>query len=140
MKYSISESQYRKILSNYLNEYVGDFVFEDNEDSGDNWVDVYTSDGLEFGSVWFRNEQNTSLNMISNGCDMELSLDEDFIQEFEQTIPIIMPKVFSEVLLEYFNSKTGRGCNCLEFPYAAGEDDPNGNPVDQTYHYNTKDK
>jgi hypothetical protein len=131
MKYTITESQYRKIILNYLNSVASDFVFEDDEEARDNWVDVYTSDGLEFGSVWFRNEQNTSLNMISEGCDMELSLDERFIQEFEQTIPIIMPKVFSQVLLEYFNS---------EFPYAAGEDDPNGNLVDKTYHFNTKDK
>ena len=140
MKYAISESQYRKIILNYLNSVASDFVFEDDEDSGYNWVDVYTSDGLGFGSVWFRNEQNTSMNMISEGCDMELSLDEDFIQEFEITIPIVMPKIFSEVILDYFNSKTGRGCNCLEFPYAAGEDDPNGNLVDKTYHFNTKDK
>ena len=138
MKYQVSESQYRKIILNYLNSVASDFVFEDDEEARDNWVDVYTSDGLEFGSVWFRNEQNTSLNMISNGCDMELSLDEDFIQEFEITIPIVMPKIFSEVILDYFNSKIERGCDCLEFHYYSGDYDPIGNPLEEVYHYDSK--
>lgn len=134
MKYQISESQYKKILLNYLNNIASDFIFEDDEYEGDNWVDVITNYDTDFGSVWFKNIQTRG--MITEGCDMELALDEGFIQEFKNTIPIVMPKIFSQVVLEYFNSKTGLGCDCIELPYYAGEYDPNVNPVDQTYHYN----
>ena len=136
MKYTISESQYKKILLNYLNNIASDFIFEDDEYEGDNWVDVITNYDTDFGSVWFKNIQTRG--MITEGCDMELALDEGFIQEFKNTIPIVMPKIFSQVVLEYFNSKTGLGCDCIELPYYAGEYDPNGNPVDQTYHFNIK--
>lgn len=136
MKYQISESQYKKILLNYLNNIASDFIFEDDEYEGDNWVDVITNYDTDFGSVWFKNIQTRG--MITEGCDMELALDEGFIQEFKNTIPIVMPKIFSQVVLEYFNSKTGLGCDCIELPYYAGDYDPNGNPVDQTYHFNIK--
>ena len=134
MKYTISESQYKKILLNYLNNIASDFIFEDDEYEGDNWVDVITNYDTDFGSVWFKNIQTRG--MITEGCDMELALDEGFIQEFKNTIPIVMPKIFSQVVLEYFNSKTGLGCDCIELPYLTGEDEYDGNPVDQTYHYN----
>ena len=131
MKYAISESQYRKILSNYLNEFVGDFVFENDGHNVENWIDVYTSNGLEFGSVW-----GTTSTVITKGCNNELSLDEDFIYEFEETMPIVMPKIFSQVVLEYFNSKTGLECDCIELSYFTGEYDQFGDPLDQPYHYN----
>ena len=131
MKYTISESQYRKILSNYLNEFVGDFVFENDGHNVENWIDVYTSNGLEFGSVW-----GTTSTVITKGCNNELSLDEDFIYEFEETMPIVMPKIFSQVVLEYFNSKTGLECDCIELSYFTGEYDQFGDPLDQPYHYN----
>jgi hypothetical protein len=131
MKYSITELQYRKIILNYLNEFVGDFVFENDEYEGDNWVDVHTSNGLEFGSVW-----GTTSTVITKGCNNELSLDEDFIYEFEETMPIVMPKIFSQVVLEYFNSKTGLECDCIELSYFTGEYDQFGDPLDQPYHYN----
>ena len=66
------------------------FIFEDDEYEGDNWVDVITNYDTDFGSVWFKNIQTRG--MITEGCDMELALDEGFIQEFKNTIPIVMPK------------------------------------------------
>ena len=134
MKYTISESQYRKILLNYLNNIASDFIFEDDEFEGDNWVDVITRDDTDFGSVWFKTIQTRG--MITEGCDMELALDEGFIQEFKNTIPIVMPKIFSQVVLEYFNSKTGLECDCIELSYFTGEYDQFGDPLDQPYHYN----
>ena len=129
MKYEISESQYKKIVLKYLNNIVKDIIFEDDEYDGDNWVDVFTSDGLDIGSVWFKNIQTRG--MITEGCDIELSLDEDFTQEFENTIPIVMPKIFSQVVLEYFNSKTELECDCLEVPYRNG---------DKVYRYDSKEQ
>ena len=123
---------------NYLNSIAKDFIFEDDEYEGDNWVDVFTSDHSDFGSVWFKTIQNRG--MISEGCDIELSLDERFIQEFENTIPIVMPKIFSQVVLEYFNSKTGLECDCLEFPYYTEEHDEDGDPLRQVHHYNNKNQ
>ena len=138
MKYQISESQYKKILLNYLNSIAKDFIFEDDEYEGDNWVDVFTSDHSDFGSVWFKTIQNR--NMITEGCDKELALDERFIQEFENTIPIVMPKIFSQVVLEYFNSKTGLECDCLEFSNFMGEYDRWGDPLTSTFHFNIKNQ
>ena len=134
MKYTISESQYRKILLNYLNNIASDFIFEDDEFEGDNWVDVITRDDTDFGSVWFKTIQTRG--MITEGCDMELALDQRFMQEFENTIPIVMPKIFSQVVLEYFNSKTEFECDCLEFSYFTGEYGKDGSPIDQVYRYN----
>ena len=135
MKYQVSESQYRKIISNYHNSVVSDFIFEDDDYEDDNWVDILIGDDNDFGSLWFKTKSN--IGMITEGCYEELSLDEDFIQEFERTIPIIMPKVFSQVLLEYFNSKTKRDCDCIEFSYHNGEYE-DGLPIDQVYRYDSK--
>jgi hypothetical protein len=79
--------------------------------------------------------------MITQGCDQELALDEDFTKEFEQTIPIINPKIFSQSVLEYFNSKTDLNCDCLEFYHFSGEyDNFNGSPIDQVYRYNVNNQ
>jgi hypothetical protein len=131
MKYAITESQYKKILLNYLNEFVGDFVFEDDGHDVENWIDVYTSDDLNFGSVW-----DTTTTTITSGCNNELSLDEDFINGFEETMPVVMPKIFSKVVLEYFNSKSGLGCDCLEFSYFTGEYDQFDDPLYKLFHFN----
>ena len=131
MKYAITESQYKKILVNYLNEFVGDFVFEDDGHDVENWIDVYTSDDLNFGSVW-----DTTTTTITSGCNNELALDEDFINGFEETMPIVMPKIFSQVVLEYFNSKSGLECDCLEFSYFTGEYDQYDDPLYKLFHFN----
>lgn len=131
MKYAITESQYKKILVNYLNEFVGDFVFEDDNYDEDSWIDIYTSDNLKFGSVW-----NATSTMNTFGCKDELTLDEDFINGFENTIPIVMPKIFSQVVLEYFNSKTGINCDCIEFSYFTGEYDQFDDPLYKLFHFN----
>jgi hypothetical protein len=131
MKYAITESQYKKILVNYLNEFVGDFVFEDDGHDVENWIDVYTSDDLNFGSVW-----DTTTTTITSGCNNELSLDEDFMHGFEETMPVVMPKIFSQVVLEYFNSKSGLECDCLEFSYFTGEYDQFDDPLYKLFHFN----
>lgn len=134
MKYQVSESQYRKIILNFLNNVASDFIFEDEDYEDNNWVDILIDDDVNFGSLWFKTISNRG--MITDGCYEELSLDEDFTQEFEQTIPIIMPKVFSEVLLEYFNSKTGRDCDCIEFKYTTEKYSITGDPFKDAYRYN----
>jgi hypothetical protein len=135
MKYAITESQYKKILINYLNEFVGDFVFEDDGHDVENWIDVYTSDDLNFGSVW-----DTTTTTITSGCNNELALDEDFMRGFEETMPIVMPKIFSQVVLEYFNSKSGLECDCLEFSYFTGEYDQFDDPLYKLFHFNIKNQ
>ena len=133
MKYQITESQYKKLVLGYLNSVASDFIFEDDDYEDNNWVDILIDDNVNFGSLWFKTRSN--IGMITEGCYEELALNEDFTQEFEQTIPIIMPKVFSEVVLEYFNSKTERDCDCLEFAYHVG-DDEDGDPLEEPYRYN----
>lgn len=140
MKYQVSESQYRKIILNYLNNVASDFVFEDDHYEDDNWVDVLTSNGSDFGSLWFKSIRNNVGAMITQGCNQELALDEDFTQEFEGLIPITHPKIFSQVVLEYFNSKTGHDCDCIEFYYFSGEYGKDGSPMDNAYKYNTKNR
>ena len=134
MKYTISESQYKKILLNYLNNIVGDLVVEERHRENDSYVDVTTSNGDNFGSIWYAHE---GLSVISKGCATELSLHEDFVRDVEDVIPIMIPKLFSEVVLEYFNSKTGSECDCLEFVYFMGEYDQY-DPLTSVFHYNTK--
>ena len=97
----------------------------------ENWIDVYTSDDLNFGSVW-----DTTTTTITSGCNNELALDEDFINGFEETMPIVMPKIFSQVVLEYFNSKSGLECDCLEFSYFTGEYDQYDDPLYKLFHFN----
>lgn len=140
MKYQISEDQYRKIILNYLNSVASDFIFEEDHYENDNWLDVLTSNGSDFGSLWFKSLRNNVGAMITQGCNQELALDEDFTQEFEELIPIIHPKIFSQVVLEYFNSKTGHDCDCIEFYYFSGEYDKDGSPMDNAYRYNTKNR
>lgn len=135
MKYQVSESQYKKIILDYLNNIADDFIFEDDDYEEDHWIDVLTSDGSDFGSVWFKDKKDV-VSMISHGCNQELALDEDFTQEFEGLMPIIHHKIFSQVVLDYFNSKTDLDCDCIEFYYFSGEYDKHGSPMDQVYRYN----
>lgn len=130
MKYTISESQYKKIILNYLNNMVGDFVVEGYS----SWSMVNTINGDEFGFIWHSNSYT-----ITDGCNNELSLDESFINEINQTIPIVSRKIFSKIMLEYFNSKWGRKCDCIEFANLSGEYDKNGLPIDlPAYRYDIK--
>ena len=135
MKYAITESQYKKILLNYLNGIASDFICVKNTSFrkrvDDSWIDIYTSDNLKFGTVW-----NAMSTLNTLGCKDELVLDEDFINGFENTIPIVMPKIFSKVVLEYFNSKSGLGCDCLEFSYFTGEYDQFDDPLYKLFHFN----
>jgi hypothetical protein len=94
-------------------------------------IDIYTSDNLKFGTVW-----NAMSTLNTLGCKDELVLDEDFINGFENTIPIVMPKIFSKVVLEYFNSKSGLECDCLEFSYFTGEYDQFDDPLYKLFHFN----
>ena len=134
MKYQITEDQYKKLVLRYLNSVVTDFIFEDDDYEDNNWVDILIDGNVNFGSLWFKTIFNRG--MITDGCYEELALNEDFTQEFEQTIPIIMPKVFSEVVLEYFNSKTGRDCDCIEFTYTTEKYSITGDPLEDAYRYN----
>ena len=134
MKYQISESQYKKLVLGYLNNVASDFIFEDEEYEDNNWVDILIDDDINFGSLWFKTISNRG--MITEGCYEELALNEDFLEEFEQTIPIIMPKVFSQAVLEYFNSKTGRDCDCIEFTYTTEKYSITGDPFEEAYRYN----
>jgi hypothetical protein len=131
MKYQISESQYRKIILNYLNNIASDFIFEERHRENDSYVDVTTSNGDNFGAIWYG-------GAITMGCAEELSLNSDLMSEIEDVIPIMIPKLFSEVVLEYFNSKTGSECDCLEFTYVTEEYDQWDDPLTSTFHFNIK--
>ena len=141
MKYIISKSQYRRVLLKFLNSFVkGLDVSPYNEDLS--YRNVTTSDGDEFATLWHDSRQ------VNKGCKRELSLDGEFTAEIENFIPINRKKVFSEVILEFFASKTGIKCNCVEYSYLTDEYaefevyDDNQNPItvtDKKYgHYKYK--
>ena len=113
MKYIISKDQYRRVLLKYLNSFIGDLVIDPYEKES-SYRNVKTSDGTEFATLWHSGP-------ITKGCKKELSLDNEFIDDFESFIPINRKKVFSEVLLEYFTLKTGIKCDCIEFNYYTGK-------------------
>lgn len=113
MKYIISKDQYRRVLLKYLNSFINDFIVDSFEE-GNTYRYVKTSNGDEFATLWHAGP-------ITKGCKRELSLDNQFINDFESFIPINRKKVFSEVVLEYFTLKTGIKCDCVEFDYFTGK-------------------
>lgn len=113
MKYVISKDQYRRVLLKYLNSFIKGFDV-DPYDKESHYRNVRTSDGEEFASLWHSGPLN-------KGCKRELSLDNHFITELENFIPINRKKVFSEVILEYFTLKTGIKCDCVEYSYFTGK-------------------
>ena len=114
MKYIISKDQYRRVLLKFLNSFVKGLYVEPYY-KGVDYRNVITSDGDEFATLWHDPQQ------VNKGCKKELSLDGEFTSEIENFIPINRKKVFSEVILEYFTSKTGIKCDCVEFGYFTGE-------------------
>ena len=114
MKYIISKDQYRRVLLKFLNSFIKGFDV-DPYHKGVDYRNVITSDGDEFATLWHDPQQ------VNKGCKKELSLDGEFTAEIENFIPINRKKVFSEVILEYFTSKTGIKCDCVEFSYLTGE-------------------
>ena len=113
MKYIISKDQYRRVLLKYFNSFINDFIVDSFEE-GNTYRYVKTSNGDEFATLWHAGP-------ITKGCKRELSLDNQFINDFESFIPINRKKVFSEVVLEYFTLKTGIKCDCVEFDYFTGK-------------------
>ena len=114
MKIIISKDQYRRVLLKFLNSFVKGLDVEPYY-KGVNYRNVKTSDGEDFATLWHDPQQ------VNKGCKRELSLDNEFTGEIENFIPINRKKVFSEVILEYFTSKTGVKCDCVEFGYFTGK-------------------
>ena len=113
MKIIISKDQYRRVLLKFLNSFIKGFDVEPWDDQN-YYRNVKTSDGDEFATLWHGGP-------INKGCKRELSLDNQFTNDFESFIPINRKKVFSEVVLEYFTLKTGIKCDCVEFGYFTGK-------------------
>ena len=85
----------------------------DPYDEESNYRNVKTSDGDEFATLWHGGP-------VNKGCKRELSLNNQFTEDFENFIPINRKKVFSDVILEYFTLKTGIKCDCVEYTYFTG--------------------
>ena len=113
MKYIISKDQYRRVLLKFLNSFIKGFVVDPYEEES-SYRNVRTSDGDEFATLWHDGP-------INKGCKRELSLDNQFTNDFESFIPINRKKVFSEVILEYFTLKTGIKCDCVEYSFFTGK-------------------
>jgi hypothetical protein len=113
MKIIISKDQYRRVLLKFLTSFIKGFDVEPYDEAS--WYrNVRTSDGDDFATLWHGGP-------INKGCKRELSLNGQFTDDFENFIPINRKKVFSEVILEYFRSKTGIKCDCVEFGYFTGK-------------------
>jgi len=113
MKIIISKDQYRRVLLKFLDSFIKGFDVDPYEEES-SYRNVKTSDGDDFATLWHGGP-------ITKGCKRELSLDNQFTNDFESFIPINRKKVFSEVVLEYFTSKTGIKCDCVEFSYFTGK-------------------
>lgn len=113
MKIIISKDQYRRVLLKFLDSFIKGFDVDPYEEES-SYRNVRTSDGDEFATIWHAGP-------INKGCKRELSLDNQFTNDFESFIPINRKKVFSEVILEYFTLKTGIKCDCVEFNYYTGK-------------------
>ncbi len=113
MKYIISKDQYRRVLLKYLNSFIGGLVVDPYNKKSE-YRNVKTSDGSDFATLWHG-------EAINEGCKRELTLDNEFLNDFESFIPINRKKVFSQVVLEYFTLKTGIKCDCIEFNYFTGK-------------------
>lgn len=129
MKVVVSKDQYRRLFLKYLESFFGDLVVIENPDF--NYDLIKTTDGEYIADIWL-------LGPISKGCKNELALEPTFINEIENFIPIYRKKVFSEVMLEYFNLKTGIKCDCIEFEYSVGGNDGYGEAKTKTYNFNRK--
>jgi hypothetical protein len=132
MKYTITKDQYRRVLLKYLNSFVGDLVVHPKE-KGYYYRDVETSNKDEFATLWHSGP-------ITKGCKKELSLSNVFINDYESFIPINRKKVFSEVVLEYFTSKTGVKCDCIEYYYLTSKKDDYGDDEYLLYNFNLRSK
>ena len=113
MKYVISKDQYRRVLLKFLDSFIKGFLVDPYEEESV-YRNVKTSNGDDFASLWHAGP-------ITKGCKRELSLANEFTNDFESFIPINRKKVFSEVVLEYFTLKTGIKCDCVEFDYFTGK-------------------
>jgi hypothetical protein len=133
MKYTITKSQYRRVLLKYLEEFVGDLIVIPKEDSSYRWSDVITEQKEEFAVLWEKGP-------VTKGCKKELDMNNSYMEDFESMIPLKRKKVFSEVMLEYFTSKTGVKCDCIEYYYLTGKKDDYGDDEYLLYNFNLRSK
>ena len=133
MKYLITKSQYRRVLLKYLEEFVGDLIIMSKTDLTNNWSEIITEQKEEFALLWEKGP-------VTKGCKKELAMEHSYMEDFESMIPLKRKKVFSEVMLEYFTSKTGVKCDCIEYYYATGQKDINGDDDYKLYNFNLRSK
>jgi|LakMenE18May11ns_1017448.scaffolds.fasta_scaffold9892239_3 hypothetical protein len=132
MNYEITEDQYRKIVLNFLNNMVGELNVE--EMAGTNSTEIYTDDGYYYATLWIK----TKNNPLPGGCKTILSLSHNFMGMFAELIPVMIPELFSKILLEYFTQKTGIEPQCIDFSYQTGEINDNGRPKVKFFVLNKK--
>jgi hypothetical protein len=75
MKYIISKDQYRRVLLKFLDSFIKGFIVDSFEDEK-TYRYVKTSNGDEFATLW-------DGGPITIGCNRDLSLDNDFTNDFE---------------------------------------------------------
>lgn len=134
MNYEITEDQYRKIILKFLKNMVGELNVE--QMVGKNYLDIYTNDGNYYATLWYKAKNNP----LPGGCKSLLTLGHNFMGTFMELIPVMIPKLFSEVLLEYLTQTTGLESQCIDFSYQTGEINDNGRPKVEYFTLNTKKK
>lgn len=135
MKVIITESQYKKIVYNFLDSLFGpNYSYKrlsDNKtvilifgkDTSDDIFRVYT----KFGR--------------GEGCKKDLYVNDETMDTIQNYIPIsvIKKKLFSKTILSYVNEKTKLNIDCIDFYYNIEIDDDDDNILRVSrYNFNVK--
>lgn len=128
MKIVITESQYRKVVFNFLETLYGPKLLVKKDDD---LFEILSDDGLEIFRVYTNGGK-------SKGCKRDMLVIYKTIEEIEMYMPsaVLRKKLFSRTVLSYVNEKTNLNIDCIDFAYNRyGED---SNNLETRYRFNVK--
>ncbi len=146
MKIIITEDQYKSLVTNLLDNLIGNIkiktVKEKKEDGiKDDFHSVFDEDGNSVMSIWVKG------SLRNKGCKKDLTLDNTLNEKFEKYMPYYKHKIFSKVLVDYIYDKLGIKCDCVQYDYDFKEEkdvDDEGDEYEytssKTRKYNVKKK
>ena len=116
MKIIITEDQYKNLVTNLLDNLIGNIrirtIKEKKEDGiKDDYHSVLNEDGELVITIWVKGP------LRSKGCKKDLTLESRLIEKFEQYMPFYKHKMFSKVLVDYIYDKFGIKCDCVQYDY-----------------------
>jgi hypothetical protein len=118
MKIIITKKQYKLLVYSLLDTITGGKLsFGESDSNNKQWVNINDANGSDIMTIFYGKKSGKS-----PGCENDLSLGSDFVEDLIKYIPHFRRKIFSEVMVDYVYDYLGVKCDCIDYNYDDSED------------------